>query len=604
MSADAGAEGKDPGERRQAGRLTLLALALFAALALVVALGAWRLLGQTGTGSISVIDRAQQPAPPQAARLSDSVLSSEDLPPPGTRSLFDHLVAQNDGLPYPFDQLVEMIRQQDPEGAAPVALTIPQGRSLLKGQADFHHPRVLVAADFQARDTPAALGIAPRGQLFLGFVENAGEIEVISYNEAAGRFEFQLVQDYTEHGQRRIVYARRAICTTCHQGGAPIFPQRPWNETSGQPEVAQKIRDARGGDQPYLGLPPAQPLAMPERFDELTDSGNFIAVTQRLWIDGCGGGADGVACRRLMLKLALRYAGDPGRFDAASAEAAMLRELQARAWPADGIAVPESDLRNRDPLAERRGLKGFFRNLLSPPPEPGEGARSNEDLAAFERLPKLPLELDPLTPRPPKKRLGAQDIDGVFGLAVLFTEDDLRLLGHRTDFVPARLDSSIDALPSAFFAPAPFSRVRTMQALLGVSGSPGGKASTAALAYCCLDTTEMSPPQASGIPPLALAADSPLQDYEDYCFACHRGNPAQRLDFMSGASEAAVLENLRAKAEIRDALDWERYRGTDQANKIMPPEDSPQRAKLEAALQKDPQLLQRMREQVPALFEF
>ena len=602
MSADAGAERKDPGERRQAGRLTLLALALFAALALVVALGAWRLLGQTGTGSVSVIDRAQQPAPPQAARLSDSVLSSEDLPPPGTRSLFDHLVAQNDGLPYPFDQLVEMIRQQDPEGAAPVALTIPQGRSLLKGQADFHHPRVLVAADFQARNTPAALGIAPRGQLFLGFVENAGEIEVISYNEAAGRFEFQLVQDYTEHGQRRIVYARRAICTTCHQGGAPIFPQRPWNETSGQPEVAQKIREARGGDQPYLGLPPAQPLAMPERFDELTDSGNFIAVTQRLWIDGCGGGADGSACRRLMLKLALHYASDPGRFDAAGAEAATLRGLQARAWPADGIAVPESDLRNRDPLAERRGLGGFFRNLLSPLPEPGEGARSNEDLAAFERLPKLPPELDPLTPRPPKKRLGAQDIDGVFGLAVLFTEDDLRLLGQRTGFMPARLDSGIDALPAEFFAPAPFSRVRTMQALLAAVDPK--KTGAAALAYCCLDTAEMSPPQASGVPPLALAADSPLQAFEDYCFACHRGNPAQRLDFMSGDSEAAVLENLRAKAEIRDALDWERYRGTDQANKIMPPADSPQRVKLEAALQGDPQLLQRMREQVPALFEF
>lgn len=604
MPGDPGAAGKDPGERRQAGRLTLLALALFAALVLVVALGAWRMNGQAGGAAVSVVERAQQVAPPRAVRLSDGLLSDEDLPPPGTRSLFDHLVAQNDGLPYPFDALVEMIRQQDPEGAAPVMLTIPQGRSLLKGQADFHHPRVLVAADFQARNTPAALGIAPRGQLFLGFVEYAGEIEVISYNEAAGRFEFQLVQDYTEHGQRRIVYARRAICTTCHQGAAPIFPQRPWNETSGQPEVAQRIREARGGDQPYFGLPPAQPLAMPERFDELTDSGSFIAVTQRLWIDGCGDGDAGADCRRLMLKLALRYAGDPGRFDAAGADAATLRGLQARAWPADGIAVPESDLRNRDPLADRRGVQGFFRNLLSPPPEPGEGARSNEDLAAFERLPKLPLELDPLTPRPPKKRLGAQDIDGVFGLAVLFTDDDLRLLGQRTDFTPARLDSSIDALPSAFFAPAPFSRVKTMQALLGVAGSPAGKTSVAALAYCCLDTAEMSPPQASGVPPLALAADSPLHDFEDYCFACHRGNPARRLDFMSGASEAAVLENLRAKGEIRDALDWERYHGTDQANKIMPPADSPQRVKLEAALQGDPQLLQRMREQVPALFEF
>ncbi|MGV2480435.1 UNVERIFIED_CONTAM: hypothetical protein IGO34_26930, partial [Salmonella enterica subsp. enterica serovar Weltevreden] len=85
MPGDPGSVGKDGGERRQAGRLTAVALALFAALALVVALGAWRLLDQTRTGSVSVLDRAQQAEPPQSARLSDSVLSSEDLPPTGTR---------------------------------------------------------------------------------------------------------------------------------------------------------------------------------------------------------------------------------------------------------------------------------------------------------------------------------------------------------------------------------------------------------------------------------------------------------------------------------------------------------------------------------------
>jgi hypothetical protein len=93
-------------------------------------------------------------------------------------------------------------------------------------------------ADSDANGNDVSIGLAMRGRLFLGFVENASEIEVLSYNEAAGRFEFQLVQNYCEGCVPRIVYARRAICTTCHQGAAPIFSQRPWNETNGHGKKA------------------------------------------------------------------------------------------------------------------------------------------------------------------------------------------------------------------------------------------------------------------------------------------------------------------------------------------------------------------------------
>ncbi|WP_258270794.1 hypothetical protein, partial [Escherichia coli] len=85
------------------------------------------------------------------------------------------------------------------------------------------------------------------------------------------------------------------------------------------------------------------------------------------------------------------------------------------------------------------------------------------------------------------------------------------------------------------------------------------------LDYCCLDTAELSPPIASGEPPVQLSANSPLQHYEQYCFACHRGNPSKKLNFMSGADEAAVLANIKAKDAIREALDWSRYQGTDRA---------------------------------------
>ena len=558
------------------------------------AAGAWMLRPSgESAGGPSIKARAQE-AGARAAALTAQSISREDLPPPGTRSLFDHLIAQNDVLPYPFEKLVALIAKQSPEGQAPLTLLIPKGRSLLKAQADFAHPRVLVAADFQAPDTPAALGLAPRGQLFMGFVENAGEIEVISYNEAAGRFEFQLVQDYRPGGVPRIVYARRAICTTCHQAGAPIFPQRPWNETNGQPEIAAKIREARGSDLAYLGVPLSNPLAVPERFDELAEVGNFLVATQKIWIDAC---ADSSDCRRQMLKVALRYLWNPAEFDDQQADAQTLRALQAQHWPKEGVAVGQKTIPNRDPLAESRGIKGWFHDLITTRnTEPG--ARNNEDLDAFERLPKLPAALDPLTPRPPLRVLTASDIDGAFGLASMITEPDFKALEQAAGFKLERLLAAVDHADAALYTAQPFSRVKAVRALLAALGSKTGTA------YCCLDTKDLSPPVALGVPPLKISEGSPLKNFQHYCFACHRGNPSKRLDFMAGATESETLANIKAKSEIRDVLDWERYRNTDKANKLMPPADSTQRKMLEEDVAKNPKLLDDMRKTVPALFDF
>jgi mono/diheme cytochrome c family protein len=161
----------------------------------------------------------------------------------------------------------------------------------------------------------------------------------------------------------------------------------------------------------------------------------------------------------------------------------------------------------------------------------------------------------------------------------------------------ARRAKAVARIADAEFDPKPFARVRLLNALLVALG---GKTRE----YAFLDTSEMSPPQALGAPALTLAEGSPLAPFAQYCFACHRGNPAKRLDFMAGKDEAEVLANLQAKAEIRDALDWDRYRGTDKQGTLMPPEDSHQRRELEAALARDPQLLEEMRQVVPALFDF
>lgn len=547
--------------------------------------------GDTGAG---IKQLAKQPNAAATDVRSTRLIPADDLPPEGTRSLFDHLIAANGQIPYPFPKLVELIRKNDPDGAAPLTLLIPHGRSLLKGLADDAHPRVLAAADFQAASTPASLGLNPRGQLFLGFVENASEIEVLSYNEAAGRYEFQLVQNYCAGCIPKLVYAKRAICTTCHQGAVPIFPQRPWNETNGAPATAAAIRAARGNDQPYLDVPLSNPLSVPERFDQLTDVGGFVPATQRIWIDACG---DSAACRRTMLKLALTWLENPAGFDAQSADAAKLRELQATGWPKDGIAVAESDLANRDPIEEARGFKGWLRSLATQQAKPGDGAKTNEDLEAFDRLPKLKAAVDPLSPRPPKRVLAASDLDGVYGLAALFSDADRSLLERAAGFDAAKLAAAVDRIDEAFFAPAVYSRVKTMNMLLAALGSQP-------LNYCCLDTAELSPPVASGEPPVTLGERSPLAPFEQYCFACHRGNPSKKLNFMSGPDEATVLANIKAKDAIREALDWPRYQGTDKANKLMPPADSLQHERLQAALAQNPKLLEEMRAVVPGMFDF
>lgn len=520
--------------------------------------------------------------------LSQKIIPDTDLPPQGTRSLFDHIIAQNNGLPYPFSKLITLLKAQHPQGAEPITLLIPHGRSLLKGQADDKHPRIVVAADFEQANAPAGLGLNTHGLLFLGFVENAHEIEVLSYNEAAGRFEFQLVQNYCQGCVPRIVYARRAICTTCHQGGTPIFSQRPWNETNGQQSTAAAIAAARANHLAYENVALQQPLASSERFDQLTDVGNFYHVTQRLWLDGCG--VDGNQCRRQMLKLALQYADNAGGFDANSPEAQTLKQLQAKNFPKEGIAVPESDLLNRDPIGEKQGFKGWLRSLVTRDIKFGEGAKDNEDLSEFDKLPPLRPEVDPLTIRAPKQVLTAQHIDGVYGLARFFSDADLTSLAQANGYQWANVMAKVQSLPDDVFAAKPFSRVVMMQALLGQKRD-----------YCCLSTAEMSPPVVSGVPPLTIKKLVQLQPFADYCFACHRGNPAQRLNFMAGETEEQVLANIQAKKEIRDALDWERYQGTDKASKLMPPRDAIQYQKLQQAGEKT---RQQMRDTVPSLFDF
>ena len=579
-----------------------LAIAVLLILAVVIAYSV--LSSDEGEVSKLKVSELAATQADDANSLHAQIVSNEDLPPEGTRSLFDHLIKEHGSLPYPFDSLLELVANQDKNNTAPVTTLIPNGRSLLKGQANFKHPRIIAVADIRQPDSDHSFDNMYRGRLFMGFVEDANEIEVISYNEMAGRFEFQLVKDYGPDLNPKIVYTKRAICMTCHQSGAPIFPVRPWEETNANPAVAELIKGHHPDSSEYFAAELQVPLANPEAVDDMADKGNAIITTQKIWLDGCGEGDRGNACRRGMLKLALEYMWSPGSFDQNSPAVQRQKALQAKSWPENGIALANGDLANRNPITEKpigNPFLLFVKDLLGM----GETAASLSEKSAelgleeFESLPPLRIEVDPLVPRAPKAIYAADSLEGVYGLAQMFSDNDLRLLEKHSGYSLEKVTAAVDSKAMReMFEPQPFRRIPLLQALftsMGVERLPDS---------CCHTTEGMSPPLVDGAPPLDITEGSVLQVFETYCFACHRGNPNAKLDFMNGETEDEVLLRIQETSEISDALDYERFLGTAKAGQLMPPENSRQRAKLDKATAEGSEHLQQMQDAMPSLFDF
>ena len=305
--------------------------------------------------AIPMADAGTRDLPAWAA---DPAAPGPSLPPVG-RSLFDFVAA--DGVPYPFDALVRKIEAR--AGCAPGAcvkpVLIPLGRSLQRTAAApdfFAFPRVVVAVTGEGAGPMFA-----RDRLYLGYQEKANLIEVISYNEAAARFEFQLVRDYRAGATPRTVYATREVCTACHQNHAPIFSRAVWDETNANPQIAARLSAAQ---KPFYGIPVHRGVDIPNAIDEATERANLFAVTQRLWRDACDTG-----CRAAALTAALQYrlSGERG-FEAPSLAGALARGFAAR-WPA-GLAIPNPDLPNRDPLAFVSGATGVAQSHVAASLEP------------------------------------------------------------------------------------------------------------------------------------------------------------------------------------------------------------------------------------------
>ncbi|MEZ4871682.1 MAG: hypothetical protein R2827_05420 [Bdellovibrionales bacterium] len=151
-----------------------------------------------------------------------------DLPPVGS-SLFDKIFYQKNSrkyeVPFPLANMVDKIA--DLSGSESIVHGyFPFSRSLQRP----------VDLSYSPLESPRTVfGVGPSdnpmlsNRLYWAYVRAKDQMEVISYNEEAGRFEFQILRDYSTNPQ--IFYAQRAKCLACHQNQAPILSIAPWNDS-------------------------------------------------------------------------------------------------------------------------------------------------------------------------------------------------------------------------------------------------------------------------------------------------------------------------------------------------------------------------------------
>ncbi len=342
----------------------------------------------------ALISRAEATSPRWALDPADP---GSDLPAEG-RSLFDLTVA--DGVPFPFEALVRKLERQIGcvAGQCVNSVLIPLGRSLQRASSApdfFAFPRLVVAVTGEGPGPVFA-----KDRLYLGYQERANLIEVISYNEAAGRFEFQLVRNYRAGSTPEVVYASRAVCTACHQNHAPIFARQVWDETNANPRIAAALSVAESGDtgsqRAIHGVLVQRGVDIPNALDDATDRANLFSVIQRIWREACDS-----TCRVQTVTAALQYRLSGER--AFEAEPQIAAGFASR-WPG-GLAIPNPDIPNRDPLAFAAGTSG---------------------IAQVD----IPGALEPLTPRLPLAVWNASDpllrARFVGGLAAQIAEADIR----------------------------------------------------------------------------------------------------------------------------------------------------------------------------------
>ncbi|MFN8945242.1 MAG: hypothetical protein ACK5WZ_11550, partial [Pseudobdellovibrionaceae bacterium] len=431
--------------------------------------------------------QSRQPDALAAAELSDqqleqaewsvSIQDFENSNPRG-RSYFDYVFSkmQNGNrvydVPYPFNRVIDRLTNylgyppDDEKNSPLLRMLFPMGRSLQRNAAldnednydenlFYRYPRVVVGVA-QENQRPTALNLKAR--LYLGFHERSKVIEVISYNDIEGRFEYQVVRDYESGKTPKVFYANRQLCLSCHQNQTPIFSVGPWNESNAHANVFHKIEDNmkselgenkcdtltqdfcyRQSTSPdatsakeyfYFGSPTRIDLNIPNTFDNLTDLGNYFHALQKSWLNLCSD----IQCQRWILKSVMKYvlSGQDGIYN----DGDHLHRLQRfendfqRKFPS-GLKIPSPNIPNRDPQKSK--------NLSQAEAEVaaqvvGKNQNAQQSLQDLLRQNAVAGEFEPLMPRSAIELWNNTEMDQklsnrmIRGFAEFFSKQDGLLL--------------------------------------------------------------------------------------------------------------------------------------------------------------------------------
>ena len=285
-----------------------------------------------------------------------------------TQSLFDTLFMKSDtkygqySIPFPFDRVIETIERQlgytingDPNVAK--SALIPLGRCINRyaaGPEYFKFPRVVVAVDSEHNGVGEWNRPFIKDRMFLGYQEKANAIEVISYNEEKGEFDFQVVSNYASGETPSVRVVEDSQCTACHQNNGPIFARSNWDETEFNNEIFQRIASAKFG--PDYGA--ARSLGSGAAAVDLsTNRANTFALFQTFWQKAClsEDSASEFRCRAGLFQMALEHRLQesnrtliPPRLFTEYLIPVSRRNTELN-WP-NGISFPSSDIKNQNPL--------------------------------------------------------------------------------------------------------------------------------------------------------------------------------------------------------------------------------------------------------------
>ena len=305
-------------------------------------------------------------------REVDSSKEQESAP-----SVFDSLFSRVGGngrlhhIPYPFPRVIERIEKslgqsQDGDSNSVRTVLIPLSRCINRyaaAPAYFRSPRIVVAVDSENRSSSSDHFPYLKDRLFVGYQPAAKAIEVISYNETTGRFEFQTVTDYDVDSNPVVNAVNRSRCLGCHQNAGPIFSRPPWDETDNNEDLLRKIAKAQGHDDEEIILNARSDAS---EFDSATNRANLFPLYQKFWDEGCqsDSGYATIRCRAGLLQLVVqnRLSGRGAIFDDDDLISSYLFPISAinfeKRWP-KGLSVNSADIVNQNPLmvGERAHLK-------------------------------------------------------------------------------------------------------------------------------------------------------------------------------------------------------------------------------------------------------